>query len=103
MFGVLLFFALVSFGQTRKKAVNHPDYVPDTKTAERIAEAVLIGQFGDDRVAAQLPLHVESASNNVWLVEGVPKDQEGRPQVGGGFGVWVNKYDGRVSVMERMK
>ena len=94
---------LVSFGQTRKKAAIHPDYVPDAKTAERIAEAVLVGQFGDDRVAAQLPLHAASMSKDVWLVEGRLKDKDGRTQVGGNFGVWINKQDGRVSVLERMK
>jgi hypothetical protein len=99
----LLVLTLVSFGQTCKKAAAHPDYVPDAKTAERIAEAVLVGQFGDDRVAAQLPLHAARMSNDVWLVEGAVKDKEGRPQVGGGFGVWVDRSDAHVSVMERVK
>jgi hypothetical protein len=35
---------------------DHRDYVPDSKTAERIAEAVLIAQYGEERVTAQLPL-----------------------------------------------
>src|ERR1700733_15359206 len=35
---------------------DHRDYVPDSKTAERIPEAVLIAQYGEERVKAQLPL-----------------------------------------------
>lgn len=101
--GILLILTLVSFGQSHKKTAIHPDCVPDVKTAERIAEAVLVGQFGDDRVAAKLPLHSASMSTDVWLVEGSLKDKEGRTQVGGNFGVWANKHDGSVSVMERMK
>ena len=84
LLGVSLVLTLVSFGQASKKAAAHPDYVPDAKTAERIAEAVLVGQFGNDRVAAQLPLHAASMSNDVWLVEGTVKDKKGRTQVGGG-------------------
>jgi hypothetical protein len=77
--------------------------VPDEKTAERIAEAVLIAQFGQDRVNAQLPLRTVSTGKDAWLVQGPVKDNEGRTQVGGAFGVWVDKHTGCVSVMERMK
>jgi len=42
-------------------------------------------------------------SKDQWLVQGAFKDEEGRTQVGGGFGVWVNKHVGCVSVIERMK
>jgi hypothetical protein len=82
LLGVLLVLALVSFGQTRKQAAAHADYVPNAKTAERIAEAVLVGQFGDDRVAAQLPLRAASMSNDVWLVEGVVKDKRAELRLG---------------------
>ena len=81
----------------------HPDYVPDEKTAERIAEAVLVAAFGQERVNAQLPLRAASMSRNQWLVQAAVLDKEGRPQVGGGFAVWVNKHSGCVSVIERMK
>lgn len=52
---ILLLLTTVAFGQSTRKTTNHPDYVPNEKTAERIAEAVLIGQFGEQRVDAQLP------------------------------------------------
>ena len=59
--------ALVAAGQTPKK---HRGYVPDEKTALRIAEAVLIAQFGEERVNAQLPLHANGSSNkDYWIVE----------------------------------
>ena len=73
--------------------------MPNAKTAERIAEAVLIGQFGEERVKAQLPLRAES-HGKAWLVQGLPKEVEGP---GGNFGVWVLRYDASVKVMERMK
>ena len=44
-----------------------------------------------------------STSKDAWLVQGALKDKEGRTQVGGSFGVWVNKHTGCVSVMEHMK
>jgi hypothetical protein len=91
---------MVPFGQTGGKAPTHRDYVPDEKTAERIAEAVLVGQFGQQRVSAQLPLHAESTGKDVWLVQGSVKEPHG---FGGNFGVWVDKHDGCVSVIEGMK
>jgi len=82
----------------------HPDYVPDERTATKIAEAVLIAQFGEDRVKAQLPLHAHTFRKGVWMVEGnVLLDSQGNPQVGGNFGVWIKKYDGCLSVIEHMK
>jgi hypothetical protein len=35
-----------SDGRRHEQLTAHPDYVPDEKTAERIAEAVLVAQFG---------------------------------------------------------
>jgi len=96
----VLFVTMAAFG---KDSAPHRDYVPDEKTAERIAEAVLVAQFGQERVSAQSPLHAASMSKDQWLVQGTPRDKDGHPQVGGGFGVWVNKHTGCVSVMERMK
>ena len=34
---------------------DHRDYVPDKKTAERIAEAVLEAQFGEERIKTPGP------------------------------------------------
>ncbi len=85
LLGLVLLFTMVAFGKDSGKAMPHPDYVPDEKTAERIAEAVLVAQFGQERVSAQVPLHTASMSKDQWLVQGAFKDEEGRTQVGGGL------------------
>jgi NTF2 fold immunity protein len=95
------FFAIVVFAQRTGLPRIHPDYVPDEKTALRIAEVVLIGQFGEERVGTQRPLRAESRGKDMWLVSGtLPKD---KLEPGAAFGVWVNRHDGCVSVMEHMK
>lgn len=82
---------------------EHGDYVPDAKIAEQIAEAVLVGQYGQDRVSAQLPLHADGSSARYWIVQG-SFHEEGIPSKGGGFGVWINKHSGCISnVVEHMK
>jgi hypothetical protein len=103
LFVALLIGGMLMVADDAGRSLTHPDYVPDEATAEQIAEAVLVGQFGRERVSTQLPLHTSSVSNEQWLVQGALKDKEGRTQVGGGFAVWVNKHSGCVSVVERMK
>ncbi|HKO05569.1 MAG TPA: NTF2 fold immunity protein [Candidatus Acidoferrales bacterium] len=97
-----LLLAIVAFAQKLPSA--HPDYVPDETTAKKIAEAVMIGQYGEERVKAQLPLLVASRGKSKWVVQGRVVDKEGRPQVGGGFGVLLDKHNGCVlEVVENMK
>jgi hypothetical protein len=103
LLAVLLIITTLTFANDARGSSTHPDYVPDEATAEQIAEAVLVAQFGRERVKAQLPLHTASVGMDQWLVQGALKDREGRTQVGGGFGVWVNKHTGCVSIVERMK
>ena len=100
--GLLLLSTMVAAGQNTRTTRPHPDYVPDEKTAEHIAEAVLVAQFGQERVDAQLPLRARIGGND-WLVQGILKDKEGRIPVGGNFAVWINKHDGCLKVIERMK
>jgi hypothetical protein len=95
---LLLAGAVVNAGHTPKK---HRDYVPDEKTALRIAEAVLIAQFGEERVKAQLPLRGSKSYGDVWIVQG---DEHGPPHKGGGMAVWINKHSGCIeSVLEQTK
>jgi hypothetical protein len=95
---LLLAGALVAAGQTPKK---HRDYVPDEKTAVRIAEAVLIAQFGEERVKAQLPLRGSNSYGDTWIVQGT---EPGPPHKGGGIAVMIDKHSGRiVNVLEHMK
>lgn len=97
-----LLLAIVAFAQ--KLPSDHPDYVPDEMTAKKIAEAVLIGQYGEERVKAQLPLLVAGRGKSEWILQGRVLDRDGNPQVGGGFGVLLNKHDGCVlEVVENMK
>jgi hypothetical protein len=100
LLGVVLLLTMVALGKDSGKTPSHPDYVPDEKTAVQIAEAVLVAQFGQERVSAQLPLHAASTSKDLWLVQGTLQGLHGP---GGNFGVWVNKHTGCVKVMERMK
>ncbi len=98
--GVALLFLVgvfIAAGQTPKK---QQDYVPDENTAKRIAEAVLIAQFGEERVKAQLPLRASNSYGDIWLVQGT---EPGPPHKGGGIAVMINKHSGCLKVMEHMK
>ena len=98
--GSVLIIATISLAQTRKVK---PDYVPDKRTAERIAEAVLVARYGQERVTAQLPLQAEPSTKDVWIVQGQGpiRDQIVK---GGNFGVWIDRHSGCVTnVVERMK
>ena len=88
---------LVAMAQTPKK---QRDYVPDEKTAVRIAEAVLSAQYGEETVKAQLPLHT-SSSDDYWIVQ--LQGSGPATSKGGGPAVWINKHSGCLKVMERMK
>ncbi len=78
---ILLF--LVPFAVVGGTVKEHRDYVPDKKTAERIAEVILVGQY--------------------WIVQG-HIHQDGIPNKGGGFAVWINKHSGCIGkVVEHMK
>lgn len=94
---IILFLAPFASGQ---EARRHREYVPDEKTAEGIARLVLIAQFGEERVTAQLPLRAESKGTDLWLVQGTMRAPH---TPGGNMAVWVNKYSGCIKVIEHMK
>ncbi len=96
---VLLLTALAAAGNTRKE---HKDYVPDEKTAEHIADAVLVAQYGEDLMRGQRPLIVDRSNKDYWIVQGSPREN-GMPRIGGGPAVWINKHSGCMTVMEHMK
>jgi len=48
--------------------------VPDEQTAVRIAEAIWITIYGEDRVAAQKPFKTELKAN-IWIVSGAATDE----------------------------
>jgi NTF2 fold immunity protein len=89
---------LVAVGQTRKK---QQDYVPDEKTAMRIAEAVLVARYGEETVNAQRPLRADGSNRDYWIVQLVGP----RPaaSTGGGPAVWINRHSGCLKIMDHMK
>ena len=89
-----------SRGQDRRE---HRDYVPDDTTAVRIAQAILIGQFGQERVNARLPLRADGSNKKYWIVEGSRPPNE-PPKFGGGPTVWIDKHSGCIAnVLEYSK
>jgi len=100
LIGLIILVAVSATAQATAKSQLPRDYVPNQEVAIRIAEAVLVGQFGQERVNAQLPLQVRSTSKDLWLVEGTIRNGL---EIGGNFGVWVNKHSGCVKVIEHAK
>jgi hypothetical protein len=78
------------------------DYVPDKKTAERIADAVLVAQFGEEQIKAQSPLLVDGSNKQFWIVQVSPAQNTSAVK-GGGPAVWIDKHSGCLKVMEHMK
>jgi len=98
---LLLIVASVAMAQEGRK--EHPNYVPDERTAARIAEAVLVGQFGEKETSAQLPLLVDGSNKRYWIVQG-RRNRDSGPSFGGGYGVWIDKHSGCIGmVVESMK
>jgi hypothetical protein len=88
----LLFMLFVTAKESM--AINR-DFVPDAKTAVRIAEAVLVGQYGQERVNAQLPLMVNM---RLMVVESTLRDKEGNYMPGRGLTVMIHPQIGCLSV-----
>jgi hypothetical protein len=98
----LLLISNVASGKVCHDARNHPDYVPDAKTAETIGQAVLIARFGEAKVQAQLPLMATPSpyDNDRWSVQGSSK----LGHLGGGMSVWIDKHCGYIeAVFEHTK
>jgi hypothetical protein len=99
---VLLLTTFAFARNSRNK--EHKDYVPDEQTAERIADAVLVGQYGEQHVAKQRPLQVDGTDKDYWIVQVRSHWDNGLPtRSGGGPAVWINKHSGCIQVMEHMK
>jgi len=81
---------------------GHRDYVPDKRTARRIAEAVLVGQYGEEQIRAQSPLLVDGSNKQYWIVQ-VSGGENASTLKGGGPAVWIDKHSGCLKVMEQMK
>jgi hypothetical protein len=93
LFGFFLFsisIMLASVSQ-RHSVVPSNGFVPDEKTAIKIAEAVWIPIYGDKQIQSEKPF-VASLKNGVWTVEGsLPKDWDGGVAI-----AEISKRDGRI-------
>ena len=84
-------------------------FVPDSKTARKIAEAVLVPVYGEAKIQEEQPLTAK-LEGDVWIVAGTLhcKDQDGKilsPEhcVGGVAIVRLAKSDGRILSMTHYK
>jgi hypothetical protein len=68
LIAALLLMSL-AFGQSKHRVVPREGFVPDEKTAVRIAEAVLIPVYGETQIVGQRPFKAQ-LRNGVWTVKG---------------------------------
>jgi len=78
-------------------------YVPDSKTAVKIAEAVLIPVYGEKQIQSELPL-TATLKNGVWTVTGTLRCPDGKGGTstscnGGVAEVRISKNDARIVYM----
>jgi hypothetical protein len=70
-------------------------YVPDTLTAIKIAEAVLVPIYGEKIINEEKPLKAV-LKDGVWTVEGTLHCPEGQRCLGGVAIIEISKDDGKV-------
>jgi hypothetical protein len=76
---IVLSCTLLSCSVAHPRATEVPDngFVPDEKTAIRIAEAAIAARFGETTVVSERPFHAKLV-NEVWNVAGSMHCCEGR-------------------------
>lgn len=86
-----------------------PNYVPNSKTAIAIAEAVLIPVYGKKQIESERPFKA-TLKDNVWTVAGTLYCPDGKPQTdklpscfGGVAVVEISKLDARIISMTHYK
>jgi hypothetical protein len=82
-------------------------FVPDSTTAVKIAEAVLIPVYGKEKVESERPFKA-TLETGVWIVDGTLHCSDGKGGVttdcvGGTAEVKLSKVDGRVLWMIHYK
>ena len=99
---VLVTVALVAFafGQGHRPSAG---FVPDSSTAVKIAEAVLIPVYGEKEIESERPFTAH-LKNDVWIVDGTLYCPDGKGGVstlckGGVATVQISKSDARVLYM----
>ena len=84
----------VLVAQTQKYGPPKEGFVPDAKTAIRIAVAVWEPIYGKAQIAGEKPYSARLDTNGVWTVEGsLPKGFDGK---GGVAVAEIAKSDGRI-------
>ena len=73
-------------------------YVPDSATAVKIAEAVLVPVYGEKQVVSERPF-TATLKKNVWTIEGTFRCPDGAGCRGGAAIVQLSKLDGRIVSM----
>jgi hypothetical protein len=72
-------------------AAASAQYVPDERTAMRIAESVLVRRYGRDQIESEKPLRV-TLHDTIWIVTGTLPPGH----LGGVAEIEINKADGRI-------
>jgi hypothetical protein len=101
---VTFVFAALTLGQGYRPPAG---YVPDSATATKIAEAVLVPIFGKKQIESELPFNAE-LKDDVWTVTGTLRCPDGKGGVtsscvGGAAEIQISKTDARILSMKHGK
>jgi hypothetical protein len=104
VFGFCLVLSAFSLGQGYKPPAG---YVPDSATAVKIAEAVLVPVYGRKQIESEEPLRAH-LKDDVWTVTGMLRCPDGKGGIiGDCFGgvaiVQISKADARIVSMTHGK
>jgi hypothetical protein len=78
-------------------------YVPDSATAVKIAEAVLIPVYGEKQIQSEQPFTAK-LKKGVWSVQGTLHCPDGKANCFGGVAeIQISKDDGRILSMSHGK
>jgi NTF2 fold immunity protein len=97
--GALLMASLISGQGVQPKK----DYVPDSETAVKIAEAVLVPVYGKKQIESERPFRAK-LKDGVWTVSGTLHCADGAEFCTGGAAVVeISKKDARIISMTHYK
>jgi len=90
-----LLLTVAALCQDNAGYVPRAGYVPDSKTAVKIAEAVLVPVYGEKQIESERPL-TASLKNGVWTVAGTLRCPDGKGGV-------TTQCDGGVAIVRISK
>lgn len=103
LFSILL-LTVATFGQTAASYKPPSGFVPDSRTAIAIAEAVLIPVYGKEHIEGERPF-TATLKHDVWIIEGTLYCPDGKGGMkttdclGGVAVVRISKSDGCIRYM----